>query len=623
MMWHNKSGLLFLVLVAALAISLPASAQDEPGTPSIEVADQLVLDGTVTIARAFSDGPGFIVIHADGGGGTPGPVIGYRSINAGESRAVQVSIDAAQATPTLFAMLHADTGEVGVYEFGAVEGADGPVSVDGNVVTPAFAVNVIHAEDQFVENNQVTVASVTAQQAGWLVIHADNNGSPGPVLGQTQVPAGTTANVVVELSGEATGVLWPMLHVDTGEAGVYEFGTVEGADGPVRVDDRVAVTPFWTVPHMRVSDQLVLGGDSMEAVMEPSLVAASVLSEGPGWLVVHADGGGAPGPVLGQTALAPGLNRDVVVTLDPGGVTPVLWPMLHVDTGEAGVYEFGAVEGADGPVRVNDSVVTFPIQAAPSLTMQDQTLEEGILRIDAALIDAHGWIAVHSSQDGSPGPVIATYPLTAGLSRGIQITLDPAQAGQQVFPMLHYDTSEAGVYEFGTVEGADSPVRVGGNVVVGPVNLTGAEGEPVTEGEAPPEHEMGVALDGNALINERCTVCHTRDRIDQAQKTPEQWAATVDRMIGYGARLSPEERQAVLDYLTSQGAAPPAEDMSAALDGNALINERCTVCHTRDRIDQAQKTPEQWAATVDRMIGYGARLSPEERQAVLDYLSSR
>ena len=549
---RKASVLVFVALFGVLAIALPASAQGEMGTPSVSVDNQIVLDGTVTIADIYSDGPGWLVIHADGGG-SPGPVIGYRALNSGATYNLAVAIDVTQATPTLYAMLHADTGEVGAYEFGTVEGADSPVRVNDQVITPPFNIDLIDAQDQFVADGQVTVGTVIAQQPGWLVIHADADGLPGPVLGQTEVPAGLSSDVAVTLSGEATGALWPMLHVDTGETGVYEFGTVEGADGPVRVNDRTAVTSFSTVPSLRVDNQLVLGGDGMEATMEPSLVARSVLSEGPGWLAVHADGGGAPGPVIGYTAVADGLNRDVAVTLDPAGVTPVLWPMLHVDTGETGVYEFGTVEGADGPVQVNGSTLTFPIQAAPSLSLRDQTLDMGMLVIDAVLIDAPGWIAVHSGEGGSPGPVIASYPVPAGLSRNLHIPVDAAQAGALVFPMLHYDTGEAGVYEFGTVEGADSPVSVGGNVVVGPINLGGAEGEAPAEEEAAPEGEdMGAALDGNALVNERCTVCHTRDRIDQAQKSPEEWAATVDRMMGYGAQLTPEERQAVLDYLTNR-----------------------------------------------------------------------
>lgn len=59
------------------------------------------------------------------------------------------------------------------------------------------------------------------------------------------------------------------------------------------------------------------------------------------------------------------------------------------------------------------------------------------------------------------------------------------------------------------------------------------------------------------------------------------------------------------------------------IDANALIDTRCTVCHTRDRIDREQEDADGWAAIVDRMIGYGAQLSPEERDALIAYLSSR
>ena len=58
----------------------------------------------------------------------------------------------------------------------------------------------------------------------------------------------------------------------------------------------------------------------------------------------------------------------------------------------------------------------------------------------------------------------------------------------------------------------------------------------------------------------------------------------------------------------------------ATLDGNALIDERCTVCHTRERIEMQDKDEEGWTETVDRMISYGADLDSAERQAVINYL---
>ncbi len=468
----RKVSILLLLLVIASVMLAPAAAQDDMAVPQVDVVDQVSLDGVVSIDAVYSDGPGFVVIHMDNGGSF-GPVIGQRWVNDGWSFNVDVQIDASSATGTLYAMLHTDDNEVGVYEFGAVEGADAPVAVDGAVVAPAFNVDLISAWDQFVTDGTVTVASVVAQVDGWIVIHSDNDGRPGPVLGASQVSAGQNSNVVVELSGDATNVLWPMLHVDTGAAGEYEFGTVEGADGPVVVGGVVAVTPIWTVPHARVADQIVTYGDGMEAMMGPAVHAASVLSDGPGFLVIHADNGGSPGPVLGATAVNDGLNTNVVVELE-GDVTPVLWPMLHVDTGEVGTYEFGTVEGADGPVRVGDNVVTFPINAAPSIDYSG-SLAGNVLTVSSALIDAQGFLVIHSDNGGSPGPVLGYAPLIRGVTTNIVITLDEAAMTETVFPMLHYDTGEAGVYEFGTVEGADGPVRVGGNVVVGP--LTPAMGE--------------------------------------------------------------------------------------------------------------------------------------------------
>lgn len=460
--------LVFLLLTAALV--LPTLAQD--AVPSVMVADQLSLDGTVTVESAYSAGPGFIVIHIDNGG-SPGPVAGYRAVSPGWNFNIKIWIDTTIATPTLFAMLHEDTGEVGVYEFGMVEGADLPVRVDGAVVTPSFTAEGARVHDQLVTDGTVTAASVTSAADGFLVIHSDNGGSPGPVLGYAAVPAGTTTDVVVELAADAdlsSGRVWPMLHVDTGEAGTYEFGIVEGADGPVRVDGVVATFPISVGPAMRVHDQIVLSGDGMTEADTLTVTAESVTSDGPGFLVIHSDNGGSPGPVLGYAAVESGTTTNVVVEIaatDASPLTPVVWPMLHVDTGEVGTYEFGTVEGADGPVRVNDAVLTFPINIAPSITY-NTTLSGTTLTVESALIDAPGYLVIHSDNGGSPGPVLGYAPILQGNNENIVIELSADGLTETVFPMLHYDTGTAGAYEFGMVEGADGPVRVGEAVVTGP-----------------------------------------------------------------------------------------------------------------------------------------------------------
>jgi hypothetical protein len=74
------------------------------------------------------------------------------------------------------------------------------------------------------------------------------------------------------------------------------------------------------------------------------------------------------------------------------------------------------------------------------------------------------------------------------------------------------------------------------------------------------------------------------------------------------------------------GGGPTAEPTQAAvLDGAALVQERCTVCHDTQRIDRERAEgadPTKWAEIVDDMIGKGAQLNDEERAAVIEYLAS-
>ncbi len=77
------------------------------------------------------------MIHADNNG-QPGTVIGHAAVQDGVNKDVQVQIDTAQATPTLYAMLHTDAGAVGTYEF---PGPDAPVQVNGQTVVQPFNVS--------------------------------------------------------------------------------------------------------------------------------------------------------------------------------------------------------------------------------------------------------------------------------------------------------------------------------------------------------------------------------------------------------------------------------------------------------------------------------------------------
>ena len=144
--WKWPSALaIFVLALAACQASTPTSAgtdfiEEQPAVvteqvkiiPAVSVSDQSIESGSVTVAQVTSDGPGWIVIHAQAEG-KPGPILGFSRVKDGENADVLVDIDATKATETLFAMLHSDLGEEGSFEF--PEGPDTPVKVGDKVVT--------------------------------------------------------------------------------------------------------------------------------------------------------------------------------------------------------------------------------------------------------------------------------------------------------------------------------------------------------------------------------------------------------------------------------------------------------------------------------------------------------
>jgi len=44
----------------------------------------------------------------------------------------------------------------------------------------------------------------------------------------------------------------------------------------------------------------------------------------------------------------------------------------------------------------------------------------------------------------------------------------------------------------------------------------------------------------------------------------------------------------------------------------AILNEKCTVCHTAERFEARQFTAEEWNRVIESMVAKGAKLSGDE-----------
>ncbi len=110
---------------------------------------------------------------------------------------------------------------------------------------PAAASGTLDAANQTGDGKSVTVASVTLDaggKGGWVALHTDISGKPGPVKYFVAVPAGASSKVVIRTpEGIPTGDYWPMLHVDDHAVGTYEFPKVAGADLPAMSNGMVVM----------------------------------------------------------------------------------------------------------------------------------------------------------------------------------------------------------------------------------------------------------------------------------------------------------------------------------------------------------------------------------------------
>jgi hypothetical protein len=59
----------------------------------------------------------------------------------------------------------------------------------------------------------------------------------------------------------------------------------------------------------------------------------------------------------------------------------------------------------------------------------------------------------------------------------------------------------------------------------------------------------GATPDGEILVQERCSRCHSLLIVQNAKKTEAEWRTTVEQMVSYGTRLSSSEQEAVIRYL--------------------------------------------------------------------------
>jgi len=354
-----------------------------------QIASNQVVVSSVTVAE-----PSWVTVHA-GDAQSFGDVIGFTAVDAGTTRNVVVDIPPELATPVLWTMIHADTGTPGTFDFGTVEGADLPLTVgDAVALLPISSAPIIRvASNQLSLSNSgvlagntatVQVNSVLSDGPGFLAVHADTGSGPGSVIGFAPVSAGMNQAVSIEIdASQVTPTLWVALHRDDGQTGVFEFGSVEGADPFVSAGNQDVMVAMEVAPFMSVASQLTA---------DNRLVFPNVFMNESGFVVVHV--GSPDGPVIAQRSVNPGVNPNIDLAIDPAQMTGPLFAVLHADSHTIGTFEFGSVAKADMPTLING----MPVFAAVDNPAGPDVACAVLASVDANL---HTEAAANSEVSGS------------------------------------------------------------------------------------------------------------------------------------------------------------------------------------------------------------------------------
>jgi hypothetical protein len=425
-------------------------------------------DGRLIVSSVTVAEHGWLVVHAQRDGQV-GDVLGYTELTPGLNEDVVVVIDPLQAVPAMVAIIHVDDGEAGRFDF---PGPDVPVQHESTVVSTSFNVELefatpaISIADQDVgEDGLIRVENVYSPGQGWLLIHADDDGSIGPVLGFALIRVGFNNDLTIPIRWrEGTPKLYAVLYKDEGRPGRLD----EALDMPLLVSGEPVVAPFSVnlPPDVFVLDQPVVGGE---------IIIERVLSSGPAWLVIYFDDDGIIGRIIGYAPLDDGLNELVRIPVVEEAVTPLLHILVHEDSEPGDEFNFPAM---DRPITYEGRLPlphTFRTNPGNYLITRNQSLEIGdqgdvsAITIPLVVVDAPTWIVIRAEAEEEAGDIIGSTWLPAGINRNVRVEVDQERVTDTLYAVLHLDAGIAEQFDF--PDGEDIPLRRNRNVIQSPFSL--------------------------------------------------------------------------------------------------------------------------------------------------------
>lgn len=338
------------VVQASFTASLEDEDPDDPVDPAIVVSDQTLehdAADAVAVDEVTTPEAGYVAIH-EGTEDTAHHIVGVSDLLEDETTAdLEIELDRdAEDGEVFWAVLYYDDG---AGQFDPDDHGDPKTAqtFEVSVEPPPFPEPSITADDQVRPAHipdVIYVAEVDFAEDGFAVIHEDDDGEPGAVIGTSEILEGddtpyTNVEVGLDRPVDVEETLWAMLHVDDG-SGEFDAAT----DPPVTEDypddegDVVMDSFRVSLPHVVASDQTLDGADGDLSTV---VSVDEAMMQSDGWLVVYEGGCDDVVVDIGDVALEEGRTTDLVVELEQPaaelGESAELCARLHREDSDTGL----------------------------------------------------------------------------------------------------------------------------------------------------------------------------------------------------------------------------------------------------------------------------------------------
>jgi hypothetical protein len=329
-------------------------------------------------------------------------------VQQGDNRDVEIPLDQpVTQNEELVAVLHTDRGTAGTFEY--PNGPDAPIAINNQIV----------AADLTFENGAPLTGSATpsvSTQAPSAAAVTTTAVGTTPGAAGTTTSAATVAPTAEPTTMPTVGATSTATTAPTADSTATAQSTSTPMPQPTPMSVATAqpsstATVEPTATSTAVQEPTVIvasGGSSVEKpgiavsnqeISSSTITLDRVAAAHDGWVVLHrvgADGRAIADQVVGVAPVKAGVNRNVTVQITSAlNAGDMIAPLLHVDAGTIGTYEYP--NGPDAPIaEVYDLVVlTAKVGTPGRLPNTGAVLSWWTLTLAALVLLASGVVARH------------------------------------------------------------------------------------------------------------------------------------------------------------------------------------------------------------------------------------